>query len=895
MNVHPILVIGISTAVPNYCLIPTQGLGIKLMPLNPLKITLLICCLYAHTGIFLSAQEVDSTPVKGTWFSPSELEMADFVWNAQWIWLADSISSDVMLTRRSFEVPEVPESAELQITATSQYQLYINGKYFCRGPARCAPHHQSFDVLKIKDHIKEGKNIIAVRVHYQKGKRSYHHHGRAGLLIQLIMVSDGKKSLVLTNNKWKVCPDPSWDNSAATINRFQLVVNDKMDLRDKIKEWTSDSFDDSGWTNAKPLMREVGWPSPPNNALARPLTPPWTSLVPRDIPYLNEIEIKAGQLIETTQISEFPITLSRGIDAGIAKDLSEFANGERPLIIPPTNTSQDQFLLFDFGRVRNGMPQLDITGPPGTIVEVCSAPFMINDAFTPEVVDSEFRDHLILSGERDRWEATYFKPARYLGLVIKNEKDPVKLHAVGMRQLTYPFERRGHIYTPDAPWVQNYMDASAKTIEVCTTDGYTDNYRERRQYAQTGYYAALGNYWLFGDYALQRRYLVQVAQEQEANGMMPAYAPLASDDYMIILDANCLWIRSLRNYFLFSGDTLTVRQLLPAAQKLMALLHSYTHPLGFIYNPPFPYWLDHAQNDRRGANFCLNGHYLGALEDFAEILRWLGQPGVSILQRRADLLRQSLQNYLWDDNKGLFVDAWIDGERSNQYSEHANAMALAMEVAKADQAEKITAQLLTNDDHDYIKRLTGMTIVTPAMSYFLHKGLCEQGNIEASLRLFRQRFDKMLQPPANGTLWEEWWLDGTGRSGSFQGGRTRSDAQTESAFPPALFGEFLLGVRPLQPGWKEVSISNEESGVADLDGMVPTPEGMLIVNWNRGNEIGNNRLVITIPGSMQVRLDLGSLNIPEYNSIIVDGKKTAINLQKQQHIILTGGNHWVKF
>ena len=69
------------------------------------------------------------------------------------------------------------------------------------------------------------------------------------------------------------------------------------------------------------------------------------------------------------------------------------------------------------------------------------------------------------------------------------------------------------------------MEASAKTIEVCTTDAYTDNYRERRQYAQTGYYAALGNYWLFGDHALQRRYLVQVAQEQEANGVMPAAMP----------------------------------------------------------------------------------------------------------------------------------------------------------------------------------------------------------------------------------------------------------------------------------------------------------------------------------------------------------------------------------
>ena len=49
-----------------------------------------------------------------------------------------------------------------------------------------------------------------------------------------------------------------------------------------------------------------------------------------------------------------------------------------------------------------------------------------------------------------------------------------------------------------APWIQDYMSASAETIKAATTDAYTDNYRERRQYAQTGYYASLGNYFLFG-------------------------------------------------------------------------------------------------------------------------------------------------------------------------------------------------------------------------------------------------------------------------------------------------------------------------------------------------------------------------------------------------------------
>jgi hypothetical protein len=470
----------------------------------------------------------------------------------------------------------------------------------------------------------------------------------------------------------------------------------------------------------------------------------------------------------------------------------------------------------------------------------------------------------------------------------------VIINSAGIHQIEYPFEINGFIRSSDGLWVERYFNASARTIQVCTTDSYTDNYRERRQYAQTGYYAALGNYSIFGDYSLQRRYLIQIAQEQEANGMMPAYAPLYGDDYMIILDANCLWIRSLRNYLLYSGDFKTVKELLPAAQKLMDLLNSYTNPQGLLYNPPYPYWLDHALNDRRGANFCLNGHYLGALEDFAQILDWLGEQGKNVYQTRAGKLRQSLQKNLWDEERQLFADALIDGKRSQMYSEHANAMALAMKVATPEQAGKIAGQLLSRDENNYISRESGITMVTPAMSYFLHKGLCSYGYVEESFNMFDERFKKMAEPSTNGTLWEEWWLDATGRTGKLQKGRTRSDAQTESAFPPALFAEYLLGINPMQPGMKEVVIIRSPSGLRNIEGEVPTPEGRLLIKWNI-DEDGKGELEVNVPGSIRMKIDLASLGISGGKKVILDGRQLDINSMNSSVLTLSEGNHLVKF
>ena len=444
---------------------------------------------------------------------------------------------------------------------------------------------------------------------------------------------------------------------------------------------------------------------------------------------------------------------------------------------------------------------------------------------------------------------------------------------MGSRRLEYPFERHGEIQSAEAPWVLRYFDATDKTIKVCTTDAYTDNYRERRQYAQTGYYGAMGNQWIFGDTALQRRYLMQTAQEQEANGIMPAYAPLKSDDYMVILDSNLLWIRSLYQYYLFSGDRITTTILLESARKLMGLMHSFTDQLGLINKPPYPYWLDHANLDRAGANFTLNAHYLGALEDFSQLLKWLEEDETNIFRERANLLRGSMREYFWNENEGLFADALLESGLSDKYSEHSNGMALALKIASADQGKSIVKKLLADEPNLFIKRSTGMTIVTPALSYFLHQGIAYYGHVDASFDLLRKRFDHMLASQHNGTLWEEWWLDGTGRSGKFDPRQTRSDAQTESAFIPALFAEFLLGVKPTKPGMTEMSIKLPQTKIKKINSSIPSPMGMVSVKWNR-SLIKNKSLQLDIPKGMVIKLDLESFKIPQGRSIRINGKKT---------------------
>ena len=154
------------------------------------------------------ATEMEIRPgVTGIWLQPEEKEDPHFRWNSHWIWMDENTNSDMMLARQVFDLSETPKEAVIRITASSKYQLFINGEYMCQGPARSAPHHQSYDILDISDLLHDGKNLIAVRVHHQKGKFSYHHDDRAGFLAQLDFSSHDQKSAIITDPKWKVSAD----------------------------------------------------------------------------------------------------------------------------------------------------------------------------------------------------------------------------------------------------------------------------------------------------------------------------------------------------------------------------------------------------------------------------------------------------------------------------------------------------------------------------------------------------------------------------------------------------------------------------------------------------------------------------------------------------------------
>ncbi len=112
-----------------------------------------------------------------------------------WIWPEShnwDLHNGYAQFRREFHLGKVPSEAPLFITADQSYQLYINGNYVCRGPARGFQKSWPYDEVDVRPWLQKGRNVLAVRA-YNPGFSNFQYltQGFAGLLIAAKWKGDG--------------------------------------------------------------------------------------------------------------------------------------------------------------------------------------------------------------------------------------------------------------------------------------------------------------------------------------------------------------------------------------------------------------------------------------------------------------------------------------------------------------------------------------------------------------------------------------------------------------------------------------------------------------------------------------------------------------------------------
>jgi len=221
----------------------------------------------------------------------SEHEVFD---RAEWIWCeGDPVPENFYLyCRKSVDLPPGPASAEVNVTADSRYQLFVNGEYVGRGPARYDQRWMSYDSYDILPFLQEGENVISAIVHQYGVETHSYVLGKGGFLLQgEVQKEDGSSAMLKTDDSWKVLEAPPWEREVPRSS-FAIGWMEIFDARKEPAGWKEPGFDDAGWQ--EPVI------------LGRHPVEPWIRLVPSGIPPLLEEEWFPVAVLEEGEVRTAP-------------------------------------------------------------------------------------------------------------------------------------------------------------------------------------------------------------------------------------------------------------------------------------------------------------------------------------------------------------------------------------------------------------------------------------------------------------------------------------------------------------------------------------------------------------------------------------------------------------
>ncbi len=753
--------------------------------------------------------------------------------NAFWIW-PDSPNWDIhnsyALFRMMVELKSVPAKAPLFITADQSYQLFVNGSFVCRGPARGFQSHWPYDEIDLRPWLKKGRNILAVRA-YNPGYSNFQYltQGYAGLLV----AAQWGKVRVHSDAAWKSIRQSSVSGDTVPTS-LQLFSQEHIDLREESGDWTTLNFDDGAWV-APSLTR---W----NSA-------PWFTLEPRNIPMLAEREIqpqtlmgiKDGKGAKGYEKVRDVVALRHGEDRGHLPSQESF----QPLIVAPTGRGNFRSYLFDFGKTVVGNLTFEIEGAHGgEIIDTYHTETVAADSLTPDLLipthcRMAFGDRLI--SRPGNFTHCFYHPYgfRYLCVTVRDAEADFRLQ-LRLNWQGYPLEKKGVFKSADSV-LENIWETCAWTQQCCSLDAYVDTpWREQTQWWGDARVQAWNTFYLAGDARLFRRGIAQIAAQTTPDGVTYGHAPTMAHS-CILPDFTLIWILTLWDYYWQTGSTEPLLAHHTTVQNALSYFRTHTDPKTGLVLHDERYWLflDWVGLFKDGTSTVYNLWLLIGLEKLALLYRQSKQPKEAIpLEKWALQIRSSLGKLI--DGDGLIRDG-VDrkGRIVSETSIHAQTLALQTGL-KGINSQAILDRVLLPFIREEVR-----PALTPSAYWitYVFTVLIERGFGQEVIAYIKKYWLPMV---AHGTTWESFSpLRGNG-----------SHSHAWSAHPLYHLMQTIGGIRQAGPAWNQIIFRPVFHGSHGKTS-IPSPRGMISSEWKRKG--GKVEVTLRLPAGVRARVALPGL------------------------------------
>ncbi|MFA6450018.1 MAG: alpha-L-rhamnosidase C-terminal domain-containing protein [bacterium] len=438
-------------------------------------------------------------------------------------------------------------------------------------------------------------------------------------------------------------------------------------------------------------------------------------------------------------------------------------------------------------------------------------------------------------------------PFRYCEL--KGLKSDTEISPSDIRQVRvhYPFDHESSLFQSSAPVLNDVWDLCKRSIFATSFAGvYVDGDRERIPYEADAYINQLSHYAVDREYTLARYSHERLLQnptwptEWALHSVLMAWA-----DYMYTGDRE-----SLREFY----DVLKAKTLHTLARKdgLISarvsaippeLIESlYMNNPRYIFSNKLEDLVDWPQGERDGFvftdyNAVVNAFHYRALVIMAQVARDLGMAGDSkFFLNRSELARESFNSVFFNPETGLYVD----GDKTLHSSLHANMFALAFGLVPDDRKKKTL---------EFIKS-KGMACSVYAAQYLL-EALYDAGEDEHALGLMTdthtdRSWPHMLYDIGSTITLEAWDM-------KYKANLDWNHAW--GAAPANIIPRKLMGIEPLEPGFRRVRIRPMPGELKTARAVTPTIRGPVEVEYEKEPN-GSRNYKICIPANTEAEVHL---------------------------------------
>ena len=425
-------------------------------------------------------------------------------------------------------------------------------------------------------------------------------------------------------------------------------------------------------------------------------------------------------------------------------------------------------------------------------------------------------------------------PFRY----VEVEETPFPITPESLQQvaITYPFDDKAAVFVSSDRTLDRLYAFCKYSIKATTFAGvYVDGDRERIPYEADAYINQLGHYGVDREFTLARythEYLMKHPTwptEWKQHSVMMAWA-----DWMYTGNTQSL----VRCYEQLRNEKI----LLSHARSSDGLL--VTSPVKNPEKPEIRDIVDWPQGERdnfdfKPVNTVVNAFYCLNLAQMADMAQVLGRTNDAVSFRAlGGYVRRAFHAKLYDAKRGCYVD----GEGSTHASLHANMLPLAFGLVPELERERVA---------DFVAA-KGMACSVYGAQYLL-EALFEAGRDDAAIALMTSTAERS---------WMNMLKEGSTISMEAWGKKFKPNLDWNHAWgaaPANIIPRYVLGVRPLTPGFEQVLI-RPQSGSLEVQGVVPTIRGPVTVGV-RQKKGKNYKLTVEIPVNMTARLELPPLPV----------------------------------